>query len=217
MNEIRKCIFTGRNEVVAKVMFLQVCVCPQGGRVSASVHAGKPYPPPPGPGRPPQMENPPGIRQTPWDGEPFPRTRQTTTPLGPGRPPHPGKQTPAYGLRAAGTHPTGMHSCFNLDIFYPLNSPHLNKNSCMRIVSVISEPRNSQVVLASLAVDNLLDSNGALRRDHRSYLSLKRFDIIYTTGWQLVFSSNICLNLKHGLHSLFGVANWSTSAISIFV
>ena len=23
----------------------------------------------------------------------------------------PGKQTPAYGLRAAGTHPTGMHSC----------------------------------------------------------------------------------------------------------
>ena len=24
-------IFTGRNEVVAKVMFLQVCVCPQGG------------------------------------------------------------------------------------------------------------------------------------------------------------------------------------------
>ena len=24
----------------------------------------------------------------------------------------PGKQTPAYGQRAAGTHPTGMHSCF---------------------------------------------------------------------------------------------------------
>ena len=23
-----------------------------------------------------------------------------------------GKQTPAYGQRAAGTHPTGMHSCF---------------------------------------------------------------------------------------------------------
>ena len=58
-------------------MFLQVCVCPQGG--SASVHAGMPYPPP-----------------------------------GPGRPP-PGKQTQAYGLRAAGTHPTGMHSCL-LDI-----------------------------------------------------------------------------------------------------
>ena len=45
--------------------------------------------PPSGPGRPPpRMENtPPGWR----------------TP--------PGKQTPAYGLRAAGTHPTGMHSC----------------------------------------------------------------------------------------------------------
>ena len=26
--------------------------------------------------------------------------------------PLPGKQTPAYGQRAAGTHPTGMHSCW---------------------------------------------------------------------------------------------------------
>ena len=29
-------------------------------------------------------------------------------------PPSPGKQTPAYGQRAAGTHPTGMHSCHSL-------------------------------------------------------------------------------------------------------
>ena len=69
--------------------FTGVCLS-RGGRGSASVHAGMPYPP--GPGR-----HPPG----------------------PGRPPHPpdqadppGKQTPAYGLRTAGTHPTGMHSCF---------------------------------------------------------------------------------------------------------
>ena len=72
-------LFTGRNEVVVKVMFLQVCVCPQGGRVSASVHAGMPDPPPdqagrtrpapptrwtpPRPGRPPRTrENPPGSR-----------------------------------------------------------------------------------------------------------------------------------------------------------
>ena len=45
---------------------------------------------------PPDGEHPPGWR-TPPDGEP----------------PPPGKQTPAYGLRAAGTHPTGMHSCFH--------------------------------------------------------------------------------------------------------
>ena len=58
---------------------------------------------------PPRMENPPpGTGQTPpgW-----------RTPPGPGRhPPRmenpPGKQTPANGLRAAGTHPTGMHCCF---------------------------------------------------------------------------------------------------------
>ena len=45
-------IFTGRNEVVAKVMFLQVCVCPQGGEgvcLSACWDA-----------IPPGMENPPG-------------------------------------------------------------------------------------------------------------------------------------------------------------
>ena len=37
-------IFTVCNEV-AKVMFLQACVCPHGGGVSASVHAGTPHPP----------------------------------------------------------------------------------------------------------------------------------------------------------------------------
>ena len=79
-------IFTGRNEVVAKVMFLQVCVCPQGGRVSASVHAGMPDPPdqadPPGTGR-----HPPGPGRHPPD--------QADTP-GPGRPPTPprNRQTP---------------------------------------------------------------------------------------------------------------------------
>ena len=69
-------IFTGRNEVVAKVMFLQVCVCPQRGRVSASVHAGMPDPHP-------DQGDPPGTRQT------LPQTRQTP----PGRPPRT-RQTP---------------------------------------------------------------------------------------------------------------------------
>ena len=68
---------------MAKVMFLQVCVCPQGGRVSASVHAGMPSPPgwrapldgePPQDGEPPRwrtprIENPPRWR-SPRDGEP---------------------------------------------------------------------------------------------------------------------------------------------------
>ena len=56
-------VVTGRNEVVAKVIFLQLSVCPQGGRVSASVHAGMPY-------HPPGMENPPGMETPPRDGEP---------------------------------------------------------------------------------------------------------------------------------------------------
>ena len=72
-----KCIFTGRNEVVAKVIFLPLSVI-------HSVHGG---------GLPPCMlgYHPPGSK-----------------------PPPPPKQTPAYGQRAAGTQPTGMHSCHSL-------------------------------------------------------------------------------------------------------
>ena len=90
---------------------------------------------PPGPGRhPPQSRHHPPLRYQadtplPWD--------QADTPPGTGRhppeqrppgsrhhPPTPGKQTSAHSQRAAGTHPTGMHSsceqvlifsqCFNL-------------------------------------------------------------------------------------------------------
>ena len=70
---------------------------------------------PPGWRNPPGMENPPGAdttpgwRTPPWHGEPPPEQ----TPPRMENPP-PGKQTPAYGLRSAGTHPTGMHSCFFL-------------------------------------------------------------------------------------------------------
>ena len=46
---------------------------------------------------PPQSRHPPA----PWEQTPSP-------------PPPPGKQTTAYGKRAAGTHPTGMHSCLVL-------------------------------------------------------------------------------------------------------
>ena len=69
---------TGRNEVVAKVMFLQVCVCPQeeGVCLSACWDAI----PPPEPGRPPwdQGDTPPGTRETPlWDQGDTPWTRET--------------------------------------------------------------------------------------------------------------------------------------------
>ena len=99
-------IITGRNEVVAKVMFLQVCVCPRGGGgCLPQCMLGCQTPPPgtrqtpPGPGRPPPPRNqadtppgpgrhPPGTRQTTP-----PRTRQTPpTPPGPGRHPHPPDQ-----------------------------------------------------------------------------------------------------------------------------
>ena len=60
------------------------------------------------------MENPPphplaGRRPPRLEGEPPPAGWRT--PRLEGEPPR-GKQTPAYGLRTASTHPTGMHSCF---------------------------------------------------------------------------------------------------------
>ena len=119
-------------------IFTSVCqeFCPQGGRVSASVHAGihttpptRQTPPPPGadtpqtrqtssgadtpPPSPQTRQTPPGV-DTP---SPLPPTRQTPPPTRQTNPPRtrqtppPQKQTPAHGLRAAGTHPTGMHSC----------------------------------------------------------------------------------------------------------
>ena len=61
--------------------------------------------------------HPPRKGGTPWEGG----TPQEQTPPWEGAPPQkeappqeqtpPGKQTLAYGQRAAGTHPTGMHSC----------------------------------------------------------------------------------------------------------
>ena len=106
-------LITGRNEVVAKVMFLHVSVTVnRGGLRRTPPDQGEPpgpgtHPPtkenPPGPGtHPPTKENPPG------PGTHHPRTRHT--PPDQGEPP--GKNTAAYGQWAAGTHPTGMHSCF---------------------------------------------------------------------------------------------------------
>ena len=74
---------TGRNEVVAKVMFLQVSVCPQGGGCLPQCMLGCQTPP--GPGRPPRPGRPTPTRQTPPDQADPPRTRQT--PPRPGRPP----------------------------------------------------------------------------------------------------------------------------------
>ena len=89
----------------AKVMFLQASVILSTGGVSVA-------------GRPPRRQTPqdqtltpgtrpPGTRHTPLEAEPPPGTRHPPREADP----LPRKQTPAYGQRAAGTHPTEMHSC----------------------------------------------------------------------------------------------------------
>ena len=69
---------------------------------------------------PPGMENPPGTRQTHPPGPGRPPLGPADTPPdqadAPVRENPPGKKTAAYGQWAAGTHPTGMHSCYNLNL-----------------------------------------------------------------------------------------------------
>ena len=123
-------------KVVARVMFLLVSVilftgvgvcqsCGQGyvfTRVCDSIHRGvclsacwDTTPPEADTSlgsRPPRKQTPslesrhPQKTDTP--GKQTPPGRQTTLPR---------KQTPAYGQWAASTHPTGMHSCSNLNSF----------------------------------------------------------------------------------------------------
>ena len=85
-------LFTGRNEVVAKVMFLQVCVCPQGGGCLPQCMLGCHTPPgwrnppldgepPPDQADPPWMENPPQDQaDPPWMENP-PRDQADPPPL----------------------------------------------------------------------------------------------------------------------------------------
>ena len=116
-------------------MFLQVCVILfTGGGVPDQVH------PPPGPGAlprtrytPPEPGTPPRPGTPPWDQVHPPRPGtppDQVHPPGPGTHPPGTRYTPQpgtppldqvhppgtrelrrYGLRAGGTHPTGMHSC----------------------------------------------------------------------------------------------------------
>ena len=105
-------LVTGRNEVVAKVIFLHLSVIHsvdrgEGVCLSACWDTNPPGPDPPGPDTPDQTPpspwdeaHPPRARHPPWHQA---HLTQTSHP--------PRKQTLAYGLQAAGTHPTAMHSC----------------------------------------------------------------------------------------------------------
>ena len=77
---------------------------------------GPPTPRPDTPGsRPPRADPPQSRHQAPQP--PLTRHPQSRPPR-PDTPLPPGKQTPAYGQRAAGTHPTGMQYC---SIYFTLN------------------------------------------------------------------------------------------------
>ena len=100
-------------------VFTGVCDSVHRGGVPDQVH-------PPGPGTPPQtrytppdqvhppwdhpLVHPPGPGTPPRDQEPGTPPQTRYTPLGPGTPPPGAEHAGRYGLRAGGTHPTGMQS-----------------------------------------------------------------------------------------------------------
>ena len=126
MEKDRLILITVRNEV-AKVMFLQACVCPQWGEYLTRYTPPTRYPRdqvhPPVPGIPPRTRYTPQTRYTPRPGTPLPRpgtppgTRYTppgpgTPPPGPGTPPNqvhpllgPGTPQTRYTPRGPGTPP----------------------------------------------------------------------------------------------------------------
>ena len=109
---------------------------PPGADTPGSRHPPRPDTPL-GADMPPEQTSPPGANppgaNTPGSRHPPTDTPRARHPLPPGsrHPPSPPreqtlphltpprKQTPAYGQRVAGTHPTGMHSCFA--IFFAKN------------------------------------------------------------------------------------------------
>ena len=125
-------LITGRNEVLAKVIFLHLSVIHsvhRGGGTWPGTPPDQVHPPwdqvnpPPGPGKPSPLgpgtppDHPPRDQVHPLGPgtPPGPGTPQDQVPPpGPGTPPPPEQQPPEYGQRSAGTHPTGMHSCFKL-------------------------------------------------------------------------------------------------------
>ena len=125
---------------------------PPGTRlVPPQDQAGTPRPgryTPPGPGTPPEPGRQPQTRYTPQDqaGTPPdqvhpPRTRQVHPP-GPGTPPRK-QQTPEYGQRSAGTHPTGMHSCDR--VYCTVEWPHIG-----RFTVFLTSRQHEEIIVAAL-------------------------------------------------------------------
>ena len=88
---------------MAKVIFLHLFVILFTGGVC---EADPPGSRPRGVDNPPPGADTPRTRHPPWQ-----QTHLNPPTRHPPGPDPPGKQTQAYGQRAAGTHPTGMHSC----------------------------------------------------------------------------------------------------------
>ena len=136
---MRQPIITVRNDI-AKVMFLQACVCPEGG-LSASVHGGIP---PPGSRHPPGADNlPPGAdplgaatpqKQTPPQRD-TPRSRH------PARSRHhpPGADTPTRDGHCCGRY-ASYWNAFLFSNFFGLKLHKIKEIGAIRVYVSLAPP-----------------------------------------------------------------------------
>ena len=111
------------------------------------VHPPRPGTPPQDrPGTPPKTDqvHPPKTDQVHPQDRPGTLPQDQVHPPRPGTPPKTGQvHPPEYGLRAAGMHPTGMHSCYDGPIHvYNADTPpgrHLLKTLLQRTVCILLE------------------------------------------------------------------------------
>ena len=98
-------IFTARKRTLRRLCFHRCLSVHRGEGVSAPLHAGiHPLGRHP-PGRHPLGRHTPALPSACWDTHPLPSACWDT---------HPHVQCMlGYGQQAGGTHPTGMHSCYN--------------------------------------------------------------------------------------------------------
>ena len=115
-------------------MFLQACVCPQGGGACLSACWDTTTP---GSSRHPPREDTPTQEQTPPQEKTPPKSRHPQEQTPPGADTSPRADTaplpPETAVVADGTHPTGMHSCLILWWFTNKSTPGSDNHIQWRI------------------------------------------------------------------------------------
>ena len=120
------------------------------------------------------LKPPPRDHTPPWEQTPREQTPQDQTPPRSRHPHPPPEQTPAYGQRAAGTHPTGMHSWFNMFFFLEITTHMLTPFASWRVVTPIPTENPGTI---------LVNCNRKKLAPHKKKLMILKRPLVLTHGF----------------------------------